>query len=270
MKKLVFTTFLMILFAVSANAQVTIGENAAPDAQAVLDLRAGATTKKGLLMPRVTLTALNNVAPFTASLAAGMSVYHTGPVASGNTLPAGIYTWDGAKWVSGASELANGAIYVLKQKYDGDTEGDVRIVYDTTDEKLYQEVYDDTSNTWIRTELGGGGGEPWFYMPSILFDVSPETYENNPDGITVNLYDRYKEQFNTETDGLAVVKSDNAPELPTLTTVPAAKNAFYYYIIGYDTAVFEITSLTDTGDLTYNLKQPGNEKTFINIVFVRK
>lgn len=224
MKKLVFTSLLMILFAVAANAQVTVGKNVAPDDQAVLDLQAGdGTTKKGLLMPRVSLTSLSLEAPFSKPLTPGMSVYHTGPVAGvgGNDLAAGVYTWDGAKWISGgASEDAE---------------------------------------------------EPWFYMPSILFDVSQEAVTSTASSpATINLYNKYKEQFNTVAAATAGFKSENAPELPAAISIPGAASDFYYYIIGYDKDTFEISSLDDAGNLTYKVKAVGTEKTFINILFVRK
>lgn len=82
-----------------AQAQVTIGENDAPNKQAVLDLRSGTdAVKKGLLLPRVQLVAMDDPAPFldTAEnpLLEGMAVYHTG----GNHLTEGIFVWNGTTW----------------------------------------------------------------------------------------------------------------------------------------------------------------------------
>lgn len=123
--------------------------------------------------------------------------------------------------------------------------------------------------TWdgVQWISGGSSDEPWFYMPSIEFNVTPEAVEAGE--TNVNLYNKYIEQFNTVAGGKAVVKSTSAPELPAEITIPA-QDELYYYIIGYDKDVFNIKSLDDAGNLLYEVKQVGSEKTFINIVFVRK
>jgi len=212
---LIVSVFLFAGFNV-VHSQVTIGSNTEPDIQSVLDLQSGG--KLGLLMPRVILKTADNPSPFTSTLTAGMAVYHTGPVASGdnaNKLAAGTYTWDGEKWIS-----------------------------------------------------GGSSDELWFYMPSIEFNVTPEAVETGE--TTINLYNKYREQFNTVALGTAVVKNTSAGELPENISIPASSTDLNYYIIGYDTDVFDIINLEDNGDLTYKVKQVGSEKTFINIVFVRK
>ncbi|MDR3338974.1 MAG: hypothetical protein LBT25_02565 [Candidatus Symbiothrix sp.] len=83
-------------------AQVTIGSSAAPDAQAVLDLRSGYENggtgpAKGLLLPRVSITDVASAAPFVTAPPAGTMVYNIG---GGGTGPApGLYYWnDKANW----------------------------------------------------------------------------------------------------------------------------------------------------------------------------
>ena len=102
MKKFFLLVILMIA-ACSVNnlhAQVTIGSNAEPNANAVLDLVSG--TNKGLLMPRVALTRTDEPAPLSAHVA-GMTVYNTGTSAPGvpinNYVSPGFYYNDGTKWV---------------------------------------------------------------------------------------------------------------------------------------------------------------------------
>lgn len=90
--------FAFCLLAVQTNAQ-NIGINttgATPDASAILDL-VGAD--KGLLVPRVLLTATNSALPVTAP-ATSLLVYNTATagVAPNNVTP-GYYYWDGAAWV---------------------------------------------------------------------------------------------------------------------------------------------------------------------------
>ncbi|MDR1782771.1 MAG: hypothetical protein LBR13_00720 [Dysgonamonadaceae bacterium] len=73
-------------------AQVAIGKLSSPDPSAILELH---STNKGLLMPRVHLTSLDqhlNGNPDT-SQPAGLVVYNTGP-----TFTAGLYIWNGEEW----------------------------------------------------------------------------------------------------------------------------------------------------------------------------
>ncbi|MFD2037534.1 hypothetical protein ACFSKL_22260 [Belliella marina] len=96
MKKIgLFLLFALLSFRISA--QVKVGDNPTivnPDA--VLEIE---STNKGLLMPRVALTATTDAAPMTAHVA-GMKVYNT--ATAGDVIP-GLYYNDGVKWVLLAS-----------------------------------------------------------------------------------------------------------------------------------------------------------------------
>jgi hypothetical protein len=75
---------------------------AAPNASALLDIDGSAlaaNNQKGLLIPRVALTAINATAPVTAP-ATSLLIYNTSTagVAPNNVTP-GFYYWDGATWV---------------------------------------------------------------------------------------------------------------------------------------------------------------------------
>lgn len=89
---------LTALFAVGTVGfgQVGIG-TASPDPNSLLDLF---SSEKGLLLPRVELTQLSNVAPLSAHIK-GMIIYNT---ASVNDVKPGLYYNDGAKWVKMATE----------------------------------------------------------------------------------------------------------------------------------------------------------------------
>jgi hypothetical protein len=90
-RKLLFSYCLLFL-AGSAIAQVKIGNNPNTiDANSLLELE---STNKGFLPPRVALNDLNNVAPLTGTVPAGMLVF-----SSGGTLADGFYYWNGAQWV---------------------------------------------------------------------------------------------------------------------------------------------------------------------------
>ena len=75
-----------VLLSVPLKAQVTIGDQTAPDVNAVLDLRSN--TKLGLLLPRLPLQATNLAAPLSAHVA-GMVVYNT--ITAGDVTPGFYY-----------------------------------------------------------------------------------------------------------------------------------------------------------------------------------
>lgn len=83
----------------SVYSQVGMSTNN-PNKDAVLDLnRTDGTNTKGLLLPKVALTALNNSAPMTAHVA-GMHVWNTATAGTGvNAVTPGEYFNDGVKWL---------------------------------------------------------------------------------------------------------------------------------------------------------------------------
>ncbi len=92
----------LTLYTGQIRAQVTIGSNAAPDANALLDLKnqsnVNASTK-GLLLPRVQLKATDNFAPLSAHVM-GMVVYNTATAGiAPNDVTPGYYYNNGSKWI---------------------------------------------------------------------------------------------------------------------------------------------------------------------------
>ena len=113
----------------------------------------------------------------------------------------------------------------------------------------------------------------WFYMPSIVIDVTTSgTFSRD-------LHLEYKKQFadtddastptNSPTAGTTLVKSDmNAPN--PFNKIYAA-NELYFYVTGYDAAVFSNLSITSAGVLTYTVNAANvTGATYMNIVFVIK
>jgi len=89
----------LLLIPCFSMAQVGIGTST-PEASARLQIDAASgSNAKGFLPPRVSLSATNNIAPFTATPATGILVYNT---ATGGTSPdnvtPGFYYYDGSKW----------------------------------------------------------------------------------------------------------------------------------------------------------------------------
>ncbi len=89
-RQAVLLAFVGLLCAYQAEAQVGI-QTDTPDASAALDI---VSADKGLLIPRIILTAdLTNPSPVTAP-ATGLLVYNNGP-----NQETGFYYWSGAEWV---------------------------------------------------------------------------------------------------------------------------------------------------------------------------
>ncbi len=87
-----FCTFLILFNITCLKAQVTIGSNAAPQKDAVLDLQSN--NLKGMLLPRLALSQTSSASPMSAHVK-GMTVYNT---ATENDVTPGIYYNDGVKW----------------------------------------------------------------------------------------------------------------------------------------------------------------------------
>lgn len=93
MKK-VTTLFLLLCFNMVIYSQVGIG-TVNPDPDSVLDV---VSNNKGMVIPRIALTASNNQSPLT-SFVAGMMVYNTATAGvSPNNVTPGLYYSDGVKW----------------------------------------------------------------------------------------------------------------------------------------------------------------------------
>lgn len=116
MKKIIYISTLSFLFTFQYVFSQNVGINgtgAIAHASALLDLDdAGGGNNKGLLIPRIPLTAINAAAPVT-SPATSLLVYNTASASTGtNVVSPGYYYWDGTKWVrfaytaSGSSSTA--------------------------------------------------------------------------------------------------------------------------------------------------------------------
>ena len=101
-KKNYVTVLLLSLFAITTNAQVGIGTTT-PNASSNLDI---VSTNRGLLIPRIVLTATNVAAPITTP-ATSLLIYNTATAGAGLTaVTPGYYYWSGLQWErlqSGAS-----------------------------------------------------------------------------------------------------------------------------------------------------------------------
>ena len=92
MKNKYITLAVLLLGYTYANAQTGIG-TLNPDNSAQLEI---SSTKRGLLIPRISLVETKNQAPIVGSAVTSLLVYNTATV---NDVVPGFYYWDGGKWL---------------------------------------------------------------------------------------------------------------------------------------------------------------------------
>src|SRR6185369_15006426 len=97
-------SFILIMKAASAQNIGINGTGATPAASAMLDVSA---TDKGLLIPRVALTATNVAGPVT-SPTTSLLVYNTATAGtSPNNVVPGYYYWNGTAWIALLNSASN-------------------------------------------------------------------------------------------------------------------------------------------------------------------
>jgi hypothetical protein len=104
LSKVIGLLVIVACFCTGAHAQVTIGNGDTPASGALLDVKeksnttGGVTSTKGILFPRVELTALNSLNPLTGDKLThkGIVVYNIN--VSGD-LKEGLYSWSGSRWI---------------------------------------------------------------------------------------------------------------------------------------------------------------------------
>jgi hypothetical protein len=88
---------ILAVCSISATGQVSIStDGSAPDGSAMLDVK---STNKGILLPRVELSALNSNGPVVTP-AIGLQVYNTSTAGTPpNNVTPGYYCWNGTRWI---------------------------------------------------------------------------------------------------------------------------------------------------------------------------
>ncbi len=107
---------IFVLLFICCNCSITIlaqnvginSSGAAPANCAMLDI---AATDKGLLVPRVALTAVGTYAPLTGTAVNGLLVYSTAAPTGGNGT--GYYYWTGAQWANLIDNITPGTPWYL-------------------------------------------------------------------------------------------------------------------------------------------------------------
>jgi hypothetical protein len=234
MKKLFYFTMFFMAVIFTAKSQVTIGSSTAPDNNVLLDLKQDPTTNKGFLPPRVALDSLNLPNPLLAN---------SGVLLEGTV----VYNTATSTNQSSPNAVSPG---------------------------LYYWHIDEASvGRWIKLQ-GENSSKTWFYMPSIVIDVT-----TSATGVLRDLYVEYRKQFEDGANGSTpaesltpgnwLVKSD--PNAPNPFTKIFADNELYYYVIGYDASVFSNIEVSSTGMLKYDINADNvTDATYMNIVFMVK
>lgn len=143
------------------------------------------------------------------------------------------------------------------------------IVYNTTNGSgLTPGLYYNDGAKWA--PVGGASARPkWFYMPSIVIDVSVDITSGSG---YINLYEQYKKQFNkTYAGSLGASQLIGSPG--SVADVPyfSSPTDLYYYVTAYDATVFSDISINVNGEMSYSVNSSNvSDATFINIVFVEK
>lgn len=174
MKKqiIVFFVFAVVLCNHFFGQTQNIGINTTgttPDASALLDVDAA---DKGLLIPRVALTATNNASP-VISPATSLLVYNTATVGSApNNVVPGFYYWDGTRWVQFVLATTNGG-YTNFQVFNND--GTFTVPAGVT--RIMVEVWGAGGGGGSSTSWSAAGGGAGGYGKDI-FTVVPGTNYN--------------------------------------------------------------------------------------------
>lgn len=107
---------LFITMALTGSAQMNIGSNTAPNADAMLEISGNS---KGLLLPRVPLSSTSSASPLSAHVA-GMSVYNTATAGTGATaVTPGYYYNTGSAWVRIAAASGSGSSWLTGGNLNG-------------------------------------------------------------------------------------------------------------------------------------------------------
>lgn len=191
-KNYVFSSVVMLSLAFLTTPILTaqnIGINAsgaAPDAGAMLDI---SSTNKGLLIPRVNITNLNNIAPITGSATVSMLVYNTNA-----TTGQGYYYWNGATWVrlstGDAWQLTGNAGTNATTNFLGTTDN-IALRIRTNNANRFEF----TTNGRFRSFNGGSAAAPTY---SWTGDPNTGVYNPSADvlGFSTNGAERYRVNAN--------------------------------------------------------------------------
>jgi len=122
--------------------------------------------------------------------------------------------------------------------------------------------YYNDGTKWVKMTTIGN----WFYMPSVAISTATIT-PAGPD-LTIDLYAAWTQQFDGVSTPTTFKKNPSAPTA----VVPffPARNELNYYVTYFDNTALDITSISDSGVMSYRVIGNATDASYVNIVFVLK
>lgn len=260
MKRIIFFAFLLGT-SFATKAQVGIG-TPTPANSTMLDVEAA---NKGILIPRVKLTALGTFSPIEGTETESLLVYNMG-----TAIPAGFYFWKGGKWNQiidqenleiSINTIINGngsdlgetkrvvdVLVPTNPKSSNKELSQAALVIDPADSKIYSISYDATTNGYIRTE--------------VQLQASVKEFETRT----------FFKKAEVTVDGQAPTFAETNA-LPDFST--AKKGEVFYQYLGEDNRVDYLNLTADVTNIIENNENIKNEITNIlnkggNVYFTKE
>lgn len=223
MKRILIVLIALIMVRFSTAQSVGINATgAAPNASAMLELT---STSKGLLVPRVALTATNAAGP-VASPETGLLVYNTATAGSApNNVAPGYYYWNGTWWVAFSAPAATGWSLTGNSGLNAATN-----FVGTTDDKAV--VIKSFNNSFL--EIGNRGTLGLTQaLPDYTNAAEMVTYVRSALQFEAPAADYYKPMMFTNTDGNFRLKGSSAgTDLFEIGSTGTSDNGGFEFIIG--------------------------------------
>ena len=125
----------------------------------------------------------------------------------------------------------------------------------------YDANYNSGAGIWVALAVEKPAKPEWFYMPPCPIDVT-----ENITGEEINLFDKYQESVTTlSVSSNSSISFSDYCDINSLTAAD-----FDYYVVGYDTNLFNIISIDPDGKMIYDIIGKADDESYINIIFVRK
>lgn len=127
-------------------------------------------------------------------------------------------------------------------------------------------IYYNDGTKWVASSAGAERPKTWYWMPSITLETKA------PFNVvkTIDLYAEFKKQVEqTGTSGGNNTWVSSTGAAAPLFTVGASSD-YNYIVTEYDREVFDITTISAAGVMTYSVKKYPTEKSYINIAIVEK
>lgn len=225
MKKILILLITLVIVTFSSAQNVGINATgAAPDASAILDIT---STSKGLLVPRVALTATNAAGPIT-SPATSLLVYNTATAGSSpNNVVPGYYYWNGTSWV--VFSTASNTAWTLT----GNSGLNAAVNFiGTTDDKAL--IFKSFNNSFLEFGRRGTLGLTQSY-PDYTDATEKVTYVRSALQFEAPAANFYKPKMFTDADGNFRVKGSSAgTDFFEFGSTGSNNNGGFEFIIGDD------------------------------------